>query len=381
MIPDQKTGTDALNPVYEISIMFNRISQIFSPPPSTLKNSHQETPHFRHGEIIKGTIIQKFPGGGILVSTGGRQFRANTVLDLTKGDEYRFLVKILGSRIELKLLDVPTQRSASPLLTWQSIPSLKGGLAGLLLELTKDRNLPGLNAETGNALKNLHNLLPALIFSDHGEKNFLWISRFILGSGLFWENKVLQYLLGEKNRSWKRLVSCDLKGSLLLLDRSLQAEDHGDKDVQSMAEKTKKALELVEQDQKANLSSLRDQMGWFIVIPGFEEDGFRYGALFFNKVMKGEGFRLSLFLEFTMLGRIQLDVTIIESVIGMEIHTEDQGKADFVNENLHILKTSLQELGMKTGRITCTVKEVVGSDELGPVSGEEEQPSPVHLVI
>ena len=271
--------------------------------------------------------------------------------------------------------------SALPLLTWQSIPSLKGGLAGLLLELTTGRNLPGLNVETGNALNNLRNLLPALIFSDRSDDNFSWISRFILGSGLFWENKILQYLLGEKNRSWKRLVSTDLKGSLLFLDKSLQAEDHGDKDIQSIAEKTRKALDLIEQDQKANLSSLRDQVGWFVAIPGLEEEGFRHGALFFKKVMKGEGFHFSLFLEFTNLGRIQLDVTLIDSIIGMEIFTEGQEKADFVNENLHLLEVSLQELGMKTGRITCEVRELVGSDNLGPIPGEEEQPSPVHLVI
>ena len=76
--------------------MLRRISHTPLPQHTIPNNPFQADLKFKPGEILKGTVIRKFPGGELLVSAEGKQFRAYTALNLIEGDRQYFQVKTLG---------------------------------------------------------------------------------------------------------------------------------------------------------------------------------------------------------------------------------------------------------------------------------------------
>lgn len=335
---------------------------------------------FKPGEILKGTVIRKFPRGEILVAAKGREFQAYTTLNLKEGQRHHFQVNTTGSRIELKVLDDLIHKLDSPIQIWSSNRHARDRFAGLIRELIKAHNLTGLTKGSVQTLKNLSQLFPTIVFSDHGKDNGLWLQRFIIGSGLFWENKIVRYLLGDKNRSWKRLMAVDLKGVLLSLDGDLRTLEQDSDHIKSLAENIRQALSVIEQDQFLNLSSVREGLGWFWFIPGLKEDGFRKAELFVKEGKKEGETCFSIFLELSRLGQVVVDVAVMKGVISLKIFMEDRELANFVTENLSLLEKGIQEAGMMIGTIVCDVKEGLELD-FNPFLDEEFQSQLVHLVI
>ena len=360
--------------------MFHRITHIQS-----LQNAIQRTPlqaelTFKPGEIFRGTVIQRRPEGGVLVAAKGREFLAYTKLSLTEGHKHHFQVKSIGSKIELKVLDEGILKLNSPVHLWASSRMARDKLAGILLEISAANNLKGLAPASTQAFKDLHQLLPAIIYGKPGDNDVLWLSRNLLGSGLFWENKVARLLFGNKKGSWNRLSAADMKGILLSLDKNLRVEGYDQNHVQSLSLKIKQALHLIEQDQFLNLSSVREGLGWFWFIPGFAGDGFRRAELFVKKKETAKEIYFSIFLEFTHLGEMEVSVSIVESVIGVNIVVEDMEKEEFISRHLPLLETSLQNAGMDTGLIVCNTKEKQDHDFATFYDENSFSPS-IHLVI
>ena len=329
---------------------------------------------FKSGDIIKGTVIRQYPRNEVLVGVKGRTFIAHSKLNLIEGNRYHFMVHHRGSRTELRVMNDTVQRPGFAGSAHSSATADDTKLAHLLSWLFKTGNMKGLSLQSKQALKTLQRLFPAIVYSDKGDHSGPWFSRFIAASGLLWENKVLKYLLKEKAGSWKRLVASDLKGQLLSLEKSLNVEDNSLKHIARMADKVKQTIFLVEQDQFQNLPGIRENPGWLIHVPGFIEDGFIEAELFFKKKENEEGFHFSILLEFSRLGQIEFDVSIIDSVMGIKILTEDEEKAGLIAENQHVLIEGLRNLGIKTGAIHCEVRETHRHPE-------NEQYTNVHLII
>ena len=216
---------------------------------------HQEISNLKKGQIIKGVVLKKFPGGEILVSSGGSKFRAFTGLKLAEGSEYHFQVNKAGSKIELKLLDILSAKLGLHIRSLSSNSVPRSEFTGILAYLSDPHNFSSLSGKMTRAFKDLRQYLNSLILGNSVDKNNLWASRSILGSGLFWENRILQYILNKQRGSWKRIMSSDLKGLLLSLDRDIQAGIKDHDDVKSLSLRIKQALNIIEQDQFLNLSS------------------------------------------------------------------------------------------------------------------------------
>ena len=351
---------------------------------STPQTAHQtlskETLRLKPGDIFRGTIIRKSPAGEVLVAARGREFLAHSELNLVEGQNHDFQVKTSGPRIEIKVLDRGNLAPHSPLQTWASNSASRDKLASILRELSGALALKHLPPDTRLAFKSLSQLLPLVLYHEPQSDDARRLSRFVLGSGLFWENRVVRYLLGQKSKPWKTLLAKDLKGLLLSLDRNLNMEgdDHGD--LESLAVKVKQALHLIEQEQILNLSSMEKELGWFWFIPGLEERGMRKAEVFLNRNDRGKGIHCFMRIEFTHLGKMEVEVSLRETLIGIKIHLEDRQKADLVKENLSLLKAKLQEAGLVPGTILCEVKEM-GELDLTPFLGDQSQSPPFHLVI
>ena len=113
---------------------------------------------------------------------------------------------------------------------------------------------------------------------------------------------------------------------------------------------------------------------------GLEERGMRKAEVFLNRNDRGKGIHCFMRIEFTHLGKMEVEVSLRETLIGIKIHLEDRQKADLVKENLSLLKAKLQEAGLVPGTILCEVKEM-GELDLTPFLGDQSQSPPFHLVI
>jgi hypothetical protein len=358
-------------------------------PPITPKPSAQEihsnpTPptalKFKPGEIFRGTIIQKFSEGDFLVAAGGKNFLAHSALHLEKGENHHFQVQSLGPKIELKVLDGGGLQLRSPIELWALGRSARDQLATILKSLSSFPFAKAWSSASQQALSQLNQLLPAILYGEPGEKNALWLPHSLLASGLFWENKLARYLIEEKKTSWKMLAASDLKGLLLLLEQGLKTPAKNDSDCQDLMIKIQQALQLIEQDQFLNHASIRDGIGWFWFIPGQPEEGFQKAEIFIKQRDPHEEICFSLFLDLSLLGHMEVTGSMVASLLNLKIFVANEAIAEFVRKNLSLLEKSLKETGLKVAAMSCDVKEKSELEKtvFAEIMGQNHY---VHLVI
>jgi hypothetical protein len=351
------------------------------PPPKSLPEEQTRIElKFKPGDILSGTVLRKYPGGEVLLSSRGRQFLAQTALDLTEGHKHRFQVVSPEPKIELKILEEKPLNFRNAIHLWAATRQGRGKLSETLLRLASSEHLKILNPASAQAVKDLSQLLPALIYRRPGNEPLQWISRHLLSSGLFWENKVARSVMEGNFGSLKHLPATDLKGLLLSLEKALGSEKGKGPGPESLLLQAREAIHWIEQDQFLNLSSLEEGLGWLWVIPGMEKEGFRKAEVFGEKREKDEGFYLSMFLEFTRLGEVEVGVSLDQSVIGVKIFLDDEEKAGFINRHLHLLESGLRGAGLTVSGTLCEVKKDQTSAD-HPFAGRTGGAPSIHLII
>jgi hypothetical protein len=344
------------------------------------KTSLPRESRFKEGEVLKGTVIQNYGGGEVLVVSRGKQFRAHTALNLTVGEEHRFQVKAVGKRIELAVLSDARTKPLSPAHLWAAGREGRDRLSQILTELSAGHALKCLQPETRVALKGLAQFLPAIISNDSKGDQAQWMSRTFLGNGLFWENKVARFVMTGKGGPLKTLSATDLKGSLLALNKILMVEEQDHPEIASLSRKVTEAVSLIEQEQILNLSLLREDGGVLLFVPGHAEDGFKQGELYVKGAKGSEGVSISMHLEFTWLGQVDVAVTLVESLLTVQILLEDGERAGLVTTNLPVLEAGLKETGFVLGSLGCRVREGEARDEI-PAQEEDTAGHSVDVVI
>lgn len=330
------------------------ISDINTSGRSFQKNFPDDKINLKNGEIIRGTVVGKLPEGGTLLSANGRPFNVLASPDLPEGSRHLFQVNLSGSKIELKLLDGAVLKSDQPAAVMTS-NAARETLTGILSELNTALEQGGLGKLSAQAINNLRQIMSSIVYSNPRDHNGAWIKENIMASGLFWENKVVEFLSNEKNDPIKKIIKGDLKAILLALQKALLAEDNDSNDALTM--KVRQALNLIEGNQMLNLSSLEEGLGWLFLVPGLQNDGFRKAEIFAKKGDGRAGISFSVLLDFTKLGRFEANVSMTGPKTSVRILTDDPEKAGIVNDNLHLLEKGLRALGMKDLNISCDVRK------------------------
>ncbi|MBN1627588.1 MAG: hypothetical protein JW944_13775 [Deltaproteobacteria bacterium] len=318
-------------------------------------NAQDQKINLKNGEIIRGTVIRNLPDGGLLLSVKGKELSMPEGTDLPVGSKHLFQVNITESRIELKLLEAPLAKAGQP-PAMLSAGAARETLTNILTELKGAMDQAGLSRTTAQAVQNLRQLIPLLVYAGAGDKGGIWVKESITAGGLLWESKVAEFLLSdEKDSPIKKLLKGDLKGILLSLQKGLL--DEGKEENDTLAVKIRQALNLIEGNQQLNLSTLEEGLGWMFFIPGFEKDGFLGAEIFSKKRDEKGGIFFTVLLEFTRLGRFQANVSMIESGMFVKIIMDDENKAKIVNDNLHFLEKGLSALDIKNVKVSCDVRK------------------------
>ncbi len=330
------------------------ISDITGQERSFQINPQDARVNLKNGDLIRATVVRKLPEGGMVLSANGRQLNVPTGPDLPEGSRHLFQVGIAGSKIELRLIEPPVGKTPQT-LTAASPNAPKETLSGILTELKGALEQDGLSRTSAQGLQNLRQLMPLILYAGSKDSSGIGVKENIMAGGLFWESKVADFLSDEKNSPLKKLLKGDLKGILLSLQKGLFSEGADGDDALMM--KIKQALNLIEGNQQLNLSAMEQGLGWLFFIPGFEEDGFLGAEIFSKKRDEKGGLFFSVLLEFTQLGRFQANVAMIESGTSVRILMDDEGRAEIVQDNLHLLEKGLNALGVKNLTVSCDVRK------------------------
>lgn len=328
---------------------------------SSANSAKKNIPFLKQGEVIRGTVLENLNKNEFLISSKGRNFKAYSAVKLDRGSEHNFQVISTGDKTELKVIGLIKNRISSPegLLAKSKISGSR--LTSLINSIIKNSGSVSRSGSRIDLLKNLASLLKFPMKNESDNNTLLWLNRRITGSGIFWENKVLQYLTGKKNMLLSKLMGNDLKGILLALGKELK-QKNGEREISGdIIGKVKEAVDLIEHDQMLNLTSIREGIGWFIHLAGFDDEDFNFAELF----IKNENRKVSvitLYMDMTYAGKIEAALSMQDGVISININVENMETADIMDKSLPVLKKSLSESGMRVGDINCRL-----TDRIDPV--------------
>jgi hypothetical protein len=345
--------------------MFRRIGQTRIIQPVETRSALKGVPPFKPGDHIQGTVVQRLPGGEVLLAAGKKRFQAHATAPLREGGRYVFKVLTQGPRIELKVLDGEQTTGMSPLFLWASARKGRKPLGALLKEIVtlnvRGRQAPALKM----ALDPLRKSLPALFYRGPERAISRWLSQALVSSGLFWESKVARFLMkgGQNPPDW---LKKDLKGILLSLEKAL-IEGGSSKSQGFMLTRAREALQFIERVQLLNLASIHDGLGWYWFIPGLEEEDFQGGEVFSKGQTEGEGITITLLLQLNHLGLIKVDLSQFEKAIHVKIMAKEEETVDFIDRHLHELKKGFEKRGMSPGFLKCEVDKDLDSEDIPAV--------------
>ncbi|MCF8061407.1 MAG: flagellar hook-length control protein FliK [Deltaproteobacteria bacterium] len=309
---------------------------------------------FTPGETFRGTVVEARPEGDVLILARGTKFHAVTTHPLQAGENHLFQVRSAGERILLKVLGGAPGEQTSAVRLWASGRPARAELGRILGSLGAAAGDKKIGEAVRGLLALLRDRMPAMVYRAPEGKGVDWLVRQLRESGLFFEARAARLVLEKNDAPLRTLASSDLKGILLALKAAFGKGSLDDPTAAGLARQVDQALSIVQQDQMLNLTAWKEGLGWFWFIPGHPEDGFRGGELFARKPREGdEGYSLSLTLDFTRLGRMDVAVHMNRSVVSLRILVEDGKTADLVENHLEELRERLGSSGLYTGTITC----------------------------
>ncbi|RLB16121.1 MAG: hypothetical protein DRG82_10000 [Deltaproteobacteria bacterium] len=323
---------------------------------------------FIPGQIFQGKVIHQKANGSLLVTTGGKTFEARTAVSLAEGKSYSFLVRKGAPWIELKVMG----NGDSGL-----VPAGKKWISGQKNRLLFGRLLGELASSQG--LKNLKNLLPVLLYQGPAQADALWLSRNVLSSGIFWENKVFRYLLGRVDDPVTAVRENDFKGMLLFLKQEIDGSSLPEPERLVQMGRIDHLLLLLENHQELNLEALRNGWGWYWFLPGGDQSGLLHGELFGRKGEEDDFHHVHMDLFFSRLGGIHADCALRKRSVGLSLQVTDESVGRFLEKNIALLKKAIEKRGLSVTRITCeTTKE---ANVFYPFSREEGGKGLMDVVI
>ena len=175
----------------------------------------------------------------------------------------------------------------------------------------------------------------------------------------------------------RKIIDSDLKGLLLSLKNSIGMKDTDHDEFETITLKLKEALNLIEREQLLNLASIREEQGWLIHLAGLRDEGFESVDLYMKRKSNKKGLFFSIYMELTKLGKMELNVAIVDSQIDIRIFVGNERISKYIADKLPELENGLKDSGLKSGQIVCDVKDF---DE-GFEPEDKDGYSSVHVII
>ncbi|MCK5162659.1 MAG: hypothetical protein KAQ72_03030 [Desulfobacula sp.] len=299
-------------------------------------------PKFEKNQIINAKVIQMLPQGKAQLLINGQKVVAKTALMLTPGEQVQLKVLQEKDAIILKLIG-PVQK-----ITTRQISSL-------VSFFLKNKSIPDLPGAKIARVKDL--LYDMALKSDKPDKTF--VPKLIEKSGMVWEKKIGDILLGNKSSSdikssLDSLLKQDMKGNIL---KALLIADPGKFEALKTAASF---LETIENFQLLNHQS--SESGRFLLpFPIFSEKAFSFGQLLIDvqdktKTKNKDADKvicISFLLNMTRLGPLRADFSILKNQITGRFLLKDDDTCKYVKSMISELATRLAKIEYYVHHIEC----------------------------
>ncbi len=342
--------------------MISPVQPKSGPSATTGETRNTITAPLKQGAIIKGTVQERLKNGEIIISSGGKDFRAHSSLALKVGRQYDFHILSVKDRVELRVIEgeSPATGKIAGFISSANTTGQKLTRAiSSVIYLPSIKNLP---SQVSGLMDKLREIVKHPISLKDIPQVVSWVTRNIQGSGIFWEAKLLHLIMGKKGEAPREMADQDLKAILLNILKNVEKTLEEKEGVNALSMNVREALNLIEQQQVMNLDSMRDGIGWFVNLPFIDKDDFLSSELFIKKGREG-GLHFSIFLDMTFTGRMNIDALFLNETASVMIYVEDEMTRGFIIENGHELLDALKKAGFMTGKIRCETRENIVPDE------------------
>jgi hypothetical protein len=315
---------------------------------------------FQRGEIVDGFVLGRIDPHHLILRIQGEEFRAETQTPLPMGTKVALQVEEVAPRIVLR--PVPQEEATGP----EILSLIKRSLPlDLPLDQLANRITPLLSLAEGKMPARIQETVHLLLnlihrFSLSAQSNPETIRELILGSGLFWENR-LKGAVGEgKTGELKDLVRGDIKGILSALkqelDRSSFAETGAIGNRQQREDLLKGVdsfLRKIELYQLLNVNSPEENQRFHLLLPLMFGRDFCFGELCLSLPPGGTGDSskeeswLTFLLNWAEGGRIRIDIKIREEQVVGQFQTDDPRWKGLLQEGMGELTAQLRSMGLR----------------------------------
>jgi flagellar hook-length control protein FliK len=313
----------------------------------------------KKGQIIEARVDRVVSQGHTRLIIQGKSVSARTHLPLQSGQKILLRVTRVGAQPEFQVAETKGGE-------WFKLPPDALKIMGKpdpyrilsrLLKSVSDTNRATFDSAGAEAFKRLAHLLKSMQDpSCHPDRDT--VKSFIHKSGLTWENKLLSMLLSEKSLSKEavqRLIAGDLKAlSMSIIQNSSDEEGGGVTDIRAY-------LESLERLQVLNSQVSKESGRYFIPLPTPFDDSIRFGQMLIDlgkesgadTEKKNRVVRVSLLLEMSNLGHLQVDLSILENSITGMLTVGNDTLHTLIKAHIPELSEKLQKSGFHVYEISC----------------------------
>jgi hypothetical protein len=325
----------------------------------------------KQGAIIKGTVRERLKNGEFIISSGGKDLRAHSSVVLRVGRQYDFQILSAKDRLELRVLEGNARVTGNISGFISSANTIGQKLTQALSNAIQFPSIKMLPDQVSGLMDKLQEMLKRPISAKDIPQIVSWVTKNIQGSGIFWEAKLLQLIMGKKGEAPKEMADQDVKAILLNILKNLEKAMEEKEGAKALSINVREVLNLIEQEQVMNLETIRDGIGWFVNLPFIDRDDFLSSELFIKKEREG-GLHFSIFLDMTFTGRMNIDTLFLNETASIMIYVENEKTREFIIDNGHELEEAFKKAGFTTGKIRCEVRESVVPDEAVEKAGHSQ---------
>ena len=313
----------------------------------------------KKGQIIEARVDRTVSQRHARLIIQGKSVSARTHLPLQPGQKILLRVTRAGAQPEFQIVETKEGE-------WFKFPSNalkmmgKSGPYSILSRLLKtlsDSNPAKIDASGAEAFKRLENLLKSMKDpSGHPDRNT--VKSFISKSGLTWENKLLSMLPSENSlpkEVVQRLIAGDLKALSMAATQNSADEDGG------WVTEIRAYLDSLERLQLLNSQVSKESGRYLIPLPTPFDENIRFGQMLIDlgkesgadADKKNRVVRVSLLLEMSNLGHLQVDLSILENSITGMLSVENETVHTLIRAHIPELTEKLQKSGFHVYDISC----------------------------
>lgn len=314
--------------------------------------------HLKKGQIVEARVDQTYSSRKARLMIQGKAVSAQTHLPLQTGQQ--MLLRVIQAGAHPRFQMVETSRGdflhlPSDLLQTLNRLGSDTILSRLFTPITEAGSVSGFLHDT-EAFERMDRLLASISeMADQPDRHA--VKSYINQSGLTWENKLVSLLNTQKPLPpalVQRLIEGDLKALSLLITQSSEEKA-------PLLEEIHTYLEDLESLQLLNSRVYKASGRYFIPLPILVDERIRFGQMLLDlgkdtasdAERKDQILRVSLLLEMSTLGHLQVELSILKNAITGMIDVEDTAAQARIDDQLPQLVEKLNRSGFHVEEMTC----------------------------